>query len=163
MPKKKAEERTYQYWSNFSDDWTRRALRSFQIQTYAKSKRRKGYEVTDLPINNLAKKISARSLDAIYMSMPPIVDHFTKGKEEVFTTVVLHDVKYNKKSQNLIVSYALNIRYGKKTYRDNLIGKEYTDNDNYEAIQNAVETMKDACIDVYEHLDTYFPKAVKLQ
>jgi hypothetical protein len=163
MPKKKAEERTYSYWSNFSDDWTKRALRSFQIQTYSKSKRRNGYEVADLPIDNLAKKISARSLDAIYMSMPPIVDHFTKGKDEVFTTVVLHDIKYNKKSQNLIVSYALNIRYGKKVYRDNFVSKEYTDNDNYEAIENAVVTMKDACIDVYENLDTYFPKAVKLQ
>lgn len=161
MPKKKVEERNYGFWDNFREGWMRRATRSFLIQTYASRKTVNGRDAADLPIDNLAKKISKRSLNNIVLSMPPIVDHFVKGKEEVFTTVVLHDVKYNKKSENLIISYALSIRYGKKMYHDVLIAKKFADNDNHEAIEGVVEAMSGEIADVYNYVDKYFPKDLK--
>lgn len=161
MAKKKVQERTYAFWEDFREDWTRRAIRSFQIQTCFSSKASKGREIIDLPIDTLSKKISGRSLDNITLSMPPIVDHFTEGKEEVFTTAVLHDAKYNKKSKNVIISYALNIRYGKKNYHDIFVAKEFIDNDNYEAIEGIVEAMSHSIADVYNYLDKYFPMGVK--
>ena len=161
MPRTKKDERDYAYWTNERDKWVQRALRSFQIQSVSIRVRNGGADYTGKTMKCFSHKITARSLNDVYMSFPPIVDHFTKGKKEYFVSVVLRDVVYSKKAGKAIYAYDINVRCNKDYHTENLISGTSVDNCNYDMITDVVYEIMSAIEDVYYNIDRYEPKTVK--
>ena len=162
MAKTKKDERdNYSYWFDEREKWTQRALRSYQIESVPARVRKGGTDYSRKSIKCFSGKITARSLDNLYMSFPPIVDHFTKGKKEYFVTVVMRDVDYNKKAECVVFDYDVNVRCNKEYHTENYIGSANVTNCNYDMVSGVVAELITVVQQVCYNIDKYAPKAVK--
>lgn len=152
----------YEFWEDKKKWWTDKALRSFQIENTSKRVRHGGTDYLDAGFKALGKKVTNRMLDKVYMSMPPVVYHFTNGKEEIRTIASLRKAIKAKKDNSIIFEIQVEAYCGKRMFNDRFAFSRFIDNYCFDAIEEIAGALVDAVSHVETNLEYYFPPEAKV-